>query len=1197
MQPAPPSHDAAPPSRRESARKAELMNSYPRFVRRPKLQSASKDADNTRIRASSTMGAGLTALPHSRQRRSSEPSRARPVSSRVRRLLVYCDPMLDRPHTAATSVTATSGVSTDSNDSVTLLRSATASSSDRGESSLPAMPSHFPLPGRMGIDIDMQKEVRSLCTKLSLVAPRLLGKAPRHSFDNAPLGEGDDHWRGVVTAELRRHTECISTLTCLRASLVEIIDEASRITAIRLASAQRYTTKVQRQQPIARSSVGHTQAFHKHNAFVPVELGMLLSPTSCVDGSLVAPGTGPMQEKASNALPGRDKRDATPSLTLPALMLEAEGVLRLTFAKARLAGAHALLEWLGEYSNQRGVSHQRVHAPAATRTTRTAIDDASSVPAAATAEELAEVVHCATRLLESWRSIARGKTVDIVGGFSVQAAIAPCLAASFFTHPSVMSASAAGTEPTSVIDAHFEVQWRRVLALCQELTAQPPIPICDLTKDVVQNSGIIMAEASSGLCSLDSSAAATTTAAECPAAQEQAVKELETEAATPAAEVEAEREETVVWARAKPDRQGPDRQAAERAQKGDRTIPIAEPAAAAQVDADSSANEAKAARFASTFARLERGVSEALNGTAGEVAQLLSCLSAMHTAARDAIAACGEAPPADDAVLSVVGLHARAFIECRNGLLSDNQFATNALTAKKHWRRRLEAIDGCTLRLHADLEAAQQDEAQWTVLHKAQSTQCDDLKACLATRNANVDELARKHRSFLDLRQRNLAKLLRTERQARAALHTATDTDWAVFASYLRAQDNVSSKVEESDGTLKLAPQPAEASSAATRTRRALELLAEALVALVPSLPNPRACDLHPGPTSSLSTLAAATRPASFNPVLDGPPPYSKRAAQLNQPSSPITAAGLQHRGGEVFSVRVRRQGSGPPLEGATQATQCTPRPRTLITCPPQRLMLPKESSTDGTSNFGAHFACSSSSNSNLRCDSTDSSSHRKSWQPTNVSVSARSSATIAGRPIGTPRNLPKPGDVLATASAAARVAATATTAIAGTAAEAAAAAPVGDRMSCGSRGAHALATLQEAIAKDASALVSALTRIDPEGIEESRLALLYPLISDPNLSSTALQRYSRAAALLCEWVRSADALGRGVTQMGGDEYWQDVSSAKSELDAAEAARADVASDFEQELKRETTLARRLERLGQVTCHLIESTLYWRLSV
>ena len=55
---------------------------------------------------------------------------------------------------------------------------------------------------------------------------------------------------------------------------------------------------------------------------------------------------------------------------------------------------------------------------------------------------------------------------------------------------------------------------------------------------------------------------------------------------------------------------------------------------------------------------------------------------------------------------------------------------------------------------------------------------------------------------------------------------------------------------------------------------------------------------------------------------------------------------------------------------------------------------------------------------------------------------------------------------------------------------------------------------------------------------------------------------------------------------MGGDEYWQDVSSAKSELDAAEAARADVASDFEQELKRETTLARRLERLGQVTCHL-----------
>ena len=56
-------------------------------------------------------------------------------------------------------------------------------------------------------------------------------------------------------------------------------------------------------------------------------------------------------------------------------------------------------------------------------------------------------------------------------------------------------------------------------------------------------------------------------------------------------------------------------------------------------------------------------------------------------------------------------------------------------------------------RLLSDLRQANQDEAQWSMLHAAQVAQVADLAACLASRTHAKDELARKHRAALDVRQ------------------------------------------------------------------------------------------------------------------------------------------------------------------------------------------------------------------------------------------------------------------------------------------------------------------------------------------------------------------------------------------------------------------------------------------------------------
>jgi hypothetical protein len=199
-----------------------------------------------------------------------------------------------------------------------------------------------------------------------------------------------------------------------------------------------------------------------------------------------------------------------------------------------------------------------------------------------------------------------------------------------------------------------------------------------------------------------------------------------------------------------------------------------------------------------------------------------------------------------------------------------------------------------------------------------------------------------------------------------------------------------------------------------------------------------------------------------------------------------------------------------------------------------------------------------------------------------------RSSVTIGGRPVGTPR--PDAVTALVIAPPATTTAGKGVTAAAapsnppnppGGAATALASvmvsAPSAPTPASGGRllGRAAAAALQVAVETFAPGLLLEISRFDPRSVNEMILQVLQPLVSDPNLSVAGLGPLSNAAAVLCKWVRGVYKLGTGLRDLMA-QYDREIGELEKELRAAQKVLEELAEDLRHEEERLELLKRKL---------------------
>ena len=293
--------------------------------------------------------------------------------------------------------------------------------------------------------------------------------------------------------------------------------------------------------------------------------------------------------------------------------------------------------------------------------------------------------------------------------------------------------------------------------------------------------------------------------------------------------------------------------------------------------------------------------------------------------ATSAIERTGFAINGDGLRLSAIKLFSRTFTDRHATLVSDLDVVRGVLVRTEAWRDKAARIAAEREQMYADLQAARDEEEQWAMLHAAQVAQCSDLRAARMSKDALRGEHARRHHAMLDGWQRRLAKLLREERMAIVELRATRPVDWVTFAAVLRAEIVHHAEGATTDASIGT-------SSAAVGSRNRLELLAEALLALLPSLAQPEDDGdnwLLPGPAPSMAAAAPA----------------------MSAPSAP-GAASMPHQEGHmgtapwaggVFSKRVAKPPSSAPSSGRAPASArpslSTSRPQTaaapLVAQPP----------------------------------------------------------------------------------------------------------------------------------------------------------------------------------------------------------------------------------------------------------------------
>ena len=246
--------------------------------------------------------------------------------------------------------------------------------------------------------------------------------------------------------------------------------------------------------------------------------------------------------------------------------------------------------------------------------------------------------------------------------------------------------------------------------------------------------------------------------------------------------------------------------------------------------------------------------------------------------------ATGGQRPREAARLEAIKAYTAAYREGREELRALQANVNSAFGTVDALRSREIEIKAIKPPSPDEVRRRRAEEGRWTVLLTAQRHHLEDLRRSLASKQATQAEIERRYREERDAWQRKLARLLTEHREALEQLHELRESDFALLAESLRAHlapkvalppplhghpnvtrraiaaatlpasaagggDAAADAAAGADGALgaatsaAVAPSDAPAvlgASALLGSRQPLELLAEALFVLLPSLTHDR---------------------------------------------------------------------------------------------------------------------------------------------------------------------------------------------------------------------------------------------------------------------------------------------------------------------------------------------------------------------